>query len=155
MANNHYPLLSNELIPLAFHTLDEVEILAKRLIDIGYKDLDDLANCKKHKYPPIAIIIEPPKKLFRDGPNRTIMACMCQSRKRKPLYVNELLNHFDKIITNFDIVFYNRLLLEITNDKTRDMPTILTLEEAERIKNNPSLAKLVEMVKNAKKEDEQ
>ena len=56
-----YPLLSNSLIPLAFKTREEVETLAKKFVSLKYKDTDDLANCTKHKYPPVAVIVEPNK----------------------------------------------------------------------------------------------
>ena len=147
-----YPLLSNNLIPLAFKTREEVETLSKKLVSLKYKDTDDLVNCTKHKYPPVAVIVEPNKKAFRTGGGITVMACMCNSRRRKPLYVSDLLEHFDKVITNHDFVYHNLLLLKITSDKSRLKPQVLSLKEAEKIKGNPELEKLINMVKEATKE---
>ena len=144
-----YPLLSNSIIPLAYKNLEEIECLANKLIELGYRDLDDLVNCTKHKYRPIAVIIEPHKKIFRDGPSRTVMACMCSSRRRKPLYVNELLEHFEPIIINHDFVYHNLLLLQITKERKREMPKVLTLKEAEKVRGNKELEKLINMVKEA------
>ena len=79
------------------------------------------------------------------------MACMCSSRRRKPLYISDLLEHFDKIITNHDFVYHNLLLLKITSDKSRFEPQMLSLKEAERIKGNPELEKLIKMIKEAEK----
>ena len=146
-----YPLLSNNLIPLAFKTSEEVETLAKKLASLKYKDMNDLANCTKHNYPPVAVIVEPNKRLFESGGGRTVMACMCSSRKRKPLYISDLLEHFDKIITNHDFVYHNLLLLKITSDKSRFKPQVLSLKEAERIKDDPELEKLIKMIKEAKR----
>ena len=146
-----YPLLSNSLIPLAFKTREEVETLAKKFVSLKYKDTDDLANCTKHKYPPVAVIVEPNKKAFRAGGGITVMACMCNSRRRKPLYISDLLEHFEKVITNYDFVYHNLLLLKITSDKSRFKPQVLSLKEAEKIKGNPELEKLIKMVKEAAK----
>lgn len=146
-----YPLLSNNFIPIAFKTREEVDTLAKKLISLKYKDTDDLANCTKHKYPPVAVIVEPNKKTIRAGGGITVMACICGSRRRKPLYVSDLLEHFDKIITDHDFVYHNLLLLKITSDKSRFKPQVLSLKEAEKIKGNPELEKLINMVKEAAK----
>ena len=124
-----YPLSSNDLIPLAFKTIDEVEALAKKLLSLKYVDEDDLANCAKHNYPPVAVIVEPNKKSFRAGGSITVMACMCHSMRRKPLYIQDLLNNFDKIITSYDFVFHNLLLLEITNDPKRFNTGLYRLEK--------------------------
>ena len=147
-----YPLLSNNLIPLAFKTRDEVEHLAKKLISMGYSDKDNLVNCTKHKYPPVAVIVEPNKKSFRAGGGITIMACMCSSRRRKPLYISDLLNHFDKIIVHHDFVYHNLLLLDITSNKKRFAPQIMSFEEAEKIDDNPELKKLIKMIKDSTKD---
>ena len=146
-----YPLLSNNSIPLAFKTSEEVEALAKILASLKYKDMNDLANCTKHNYPPVAVIVEPNKRLFKSGGGITVMACMCSSRRRKPLYISDLLKHFDKIITNHDFVYHNLLLLKITSDKSRFKPQVLSLKEAEKIKDNPELEKLIKMIKEAEK----
>ncbi|MBO5578117.1 MAG: hypothetical protein J5955_03320 [Bacilli bacterium] len=146
-----YPLLSNDLIPLAFKTREEVEVLANKLVSLKYKDKDDLINCTKHKYPPVAVIVESNKKTFRAGGGITVMACLCNSRRRKPLYISDLLEHFDKIIVNHDFVYHNLLLLKVTSDKSRFKPQILSLKEAEKIKNNSELKKLIDMVKKATK----
>ena len=151
---NCYPLLSNNLIPLAFKTREEVETLAKKLVSLKYKDTNDLANCTKHEYPPVAVIVEPNKKAFRAGGGITIMACMCSSRRRKPLYISDLLEHFDKIIVNHDFVYHNLLLLKITSDKSRFKPQVLSLKEAEKIKDDPELEKLINMIKEATKTTE-
>lgn len=148
-----YPLLSNNLIPLAFKTKEEVETLAKKLVSLGFKDIGDFVNCTKHKYPPIAVIVEPNKKEFRAGGGITVMACMCSSRRRKPLFISDLLENFDKIITNHDFVYHNLLLLKITQDKSRFKPQILSLKEAEKIKNDPELEKLIDMIKEATKDN--
>ncbi len=144
-----YPLLSNDLIPLAFKTSEEVETLAKKLISLNYIDKDDLINCSKRDYPPVAVIIEPNKKIFRSSGGITVMASMCSSRGRKPLYISDLLEHFNKIIIDHDFVYHNLLLLKITSDKNRFDPQILSLKEAEKIKNNVEVKKLVDMVKEA------
>ena len=141
-----YPLLSNALIPLAFKNVDEVEKLAKKMVDLGYKDNDDLCNATKHKYPPIAVIIEPYKKIIRAGGGITVMACMCSSRRRKPLYIQDFLDNFDKIIIENDFVFHNLLLLKITNNKQRPKVGLYTLEEAKHIKNDARLKELIDMV---------
>ena len=56
-----YPLLGNDLMPLAFKTSEEVETLVKILASLKYKDMNDLANCTKHNHPPAAVIVEPNK----------------------------------------------------------------------------------------------
>lgn len=145
-----YPLLSNDLIPLAFKTREEVEVLSNKLVSIGYKDKDDLIHCTKHKYPPVAVMIEIKNKTFRAGGGITIMACMCSSRKRKPLYISDLLNHFEKIIIHHDFVYHNLLLIDITKDKSRFTPQILSLKEAKKLKDNSKLQVLIDMVKKAK-----
>ncbi len=141
------PLLSNDLIPLAFKTSEEVETLAKKLISLNYIDEDNLINCSKRNYPPVAVIVEPNKKSFRSSDNRTVMACICSSRGRKPLYISDLLKHFDKIIINHDFVYHNLLLLKITSDKNRFEPQILSLKEAKKIKNNKEVKTLIDLVK--------
>lgn len=132
-------------------TREEVEVLANKLVSLKYKDKDDLINCTKHKYPPVAVIVESNKKTFRAGGGITVMACLCNSRRRKPLYISDLLEHFDKIIVNHDFVYHNLLLLKVTSDKSRFKPQILSLKEAEKIKNNSELKKLIDMVKKATK----
>lgn len=145
------PLLSNELIPVVSKNADEIEYLAKRLISLGYIDKDDLANSNKHSYIPKFILIEPNKKIFRDGGGITILSCICSSRKIKPLYVNDLLEHFDKIIVNYDFVYLRLLLLKINLDRTRKTPQLLSLEEARKIKGNKRARNLINMVEEAKK----
>lgn len=144
-----YPLLSNDLILFAFKAREEVEALAKKLVSLNYKDTDDLVNCTKHEYPPVAVIVEPNNKTFRAGGGITVMACMCNSRRRKPLYISDLLEHFDKIIVNHYFVYHNLLLLKITSDKSRFKPQVPLLKEAEKIKGNSELEKLINMVKGA------
>ena len=146
-----YPLLSNNTIPLAFKSIDEVKLLANKLIELGYKDSDDLVNASKHKYPPIAVIVKPEEKEFTDGHSITIMACMCSSQKRKPLYINEFLHNIDKIIINHDFVYHNLLLLEITKMKNRPSGEILSLEEAKKRKGNNRLKELIDIVTMSKK----
>lgn len=144
-------LLSNESIPVVSKNADEIECLAKRLISFGYIDKDDLANSNKHSYIPKFILIEPNKKIFRDGGGITILSCICSSRKIKPLYVNDLLEHFEKIIVNYDFVYLRLLLLKINLDKTRETPQLLNLEEARKIKGNKRVIDLINMVEEAKK----
>ena len=79
------------------------------------------------------------------------MACMCNSRRRKPLYISDLFEHFEKVITNYDFVYHNLLLLKITSDKSRFKPQVLSLKEAKKIRGNPELEKLINMVKEATK----
>ena len=141
-----YPLLSNKMIPLAFKSVDEVEKLANKMVGFGYEDKDGLCNATKREYPPIAVIIEPGKKIIRAGGGITVMACMCSSRRRKPLYIQDLLDNFDKIIIENDFVFHNLLLLKITNNKKRPKVGLYTLEEAKHIKNDARLKELIELV---------
>ena len=105
-----YPLLSNKTIQLTSRDINDVESLAHKLVELGYEDRDDLCNVSKHKYPPIGMLVFPQSKYFRGGPSVTIMACMCSSRKRQPITPKCLLDNIDKIITNYDFVFYNLLL---------------------------------------------
>lgn len=144
-------LLSNELIPVVSKNADEIECLAKRLISLGYIDKDDLTNSSKHSYIPKFILIEPNKKIFRDGGGITILSCICSSRKIKPLYVNDVLEHFDKVIVNYDFAYLRLLLLKINLDKSREMPQLLSLEEARKIKGNKRIKDLINMVEKAKK----
>ena len=143
--------LSNESIPVVSKNSEEIEYLAKRLISFGYIDKDDLANSNKHSYIPKFIVIEPNKKIFRDGGGITILSCMCSSRKIKPLYVNDVLEHFDKIIVNYDFVYLHFLLFKINLDRSRETPRLLSLEEARKIKGNKRVKDLINMVEEAKK----
>ena len=144
-------LLSNELIPVVSKNADEIEHLAKKLISLGYINKDDLANSNKHSCIPKFILIEPNKKIFKDGGGITILSCMCSSRKIKPLYVNDLLEHFDKIIVNYDFVYLHLLLLKVNLDKSRTAPQLLNLEEARKTKGNKMIADFINMVEEAKK----
>lgn len=141
-----YPLLNNTVIPLAYKNVNEVEELAKKLVGLGYKDKDDLCNAAKHEYPPVAVIVEPHKKIIREGGGITVMACMCSSRRRKPLYIKDFLNNFEKIIEENDFVFHNLLLLKITNNSKRSKAGVYSLEKDKQIKNNNRLRELVKMV---------
>ena len=76
---------------------------------------------------------------------------MCSSRKIKPLYVNDLLEHFDKIIVNYDFVYLHLLLLKVNLDKSRTAPQLLNLEEARKTKGNKMIADFINMVEEAKK----
>lgn len=149
-----YPLLSNNKIPLAYEASEEIEALAKKLLALGYQDINDLVSCTKRKYPPVAVIVEANKKIFRTGGGITVMACMCSSRRRKPLYISDLLKHFDKIVVNHDFVYHNLLLLKITEDESRFKPQIISLKEAEKIKDDSKIEKLVRIINEVNKSDE-
>ena len=141
-----YPLLNNDLIPLVFKTREQVEKLAKRLVSLNYLDENDLSNCTQKSYLPAFLVVEPNKKILRFGGGITILACMCNSRERKPLNIDDFLDGFDKLITNYDFVFLNLLLLQVTKDKNRESPQILNLKQARKIKDNPRLAKIIKMI---------
>ncbi len=143
-------LLNNEYIPVVPKNADEIACLAKRLISIGYIDKDDLVSSNKHSYIPKFILVEPNKKIFRDGGGITILSCICSSRKIKPLYVNDVLEHFDNIIVNYDFVYLRLLLLKINLDKSRETPQLLNLEEARKTKGNKRVKDLINMVEEAK-----
>lgn len=149
-----YPLLSNNQIPLAYEASEEIEALAKKLIALGYQDINDLVSCTKHKYPKVAVIVEANRKIFRTSGGITIMVCMCSTRRRKPLYISDLLKHFDKIVVNHDFVYHNLLLLKITEDESRFKPQIISLKEAEKIKDDSKIEKLVRIINEVNKSDE-
>ncbi|HBN00647.1 MAG TPA: hypothetical protein DD384_05455 [Firmicutes bacterium] len=141
-----YPLLNNDLIPLVFKTREQVEELSKRLVSLNYLDENGLSNCTRKSYLPAFLVVEPNKKILRFGGGITILACMCNSRERKPLNIDDFLDGFDKLITNYDFVFLNLLLLQVTKDKNRESPQILNLKQARKIKDNPRLAKIIKMI---------
>ena len=115
---NCYPLLSNRTIQLTYDDPKEVEMLANNLVELGFEDRQDLCHASKHR--PIGILIYPHEKYFRGGPSITVMACMCSSRRRQPLTIKDLLSNLDKIITNYDFVYYNLLLLEIDQRREKN-----------------------------------
>ena len=106
-----YPLLTNKFIPLSYKSLDEIETLTKLL---KFKDINHLSHITKQNKRPISIILEIDKKIIRIGPGITAMAHICNSRRRKPLPIQTLLDNFDKIITNYDFVVYNNLLKRLS-----------------------------------------
>ena len=110
-----YPLLSNRIIQLIYGDANEVELLANKLVELGYEDRQDLCHASEHI--PIGMLIFPYEKYFRGSSSITVMACMCSSRKRQPLTPKDVMNHLDKIIINYDFVHWNLLLKE--NDKKR------------------------------------
>ena len=106
-----YPLLTNKFIPLSYKSLDEIETLTKLL---KFKDINHLSHVTKQNKRPISIILEIDKKIIRIGPGITAMAHICNSRRRKPLPIQTLLDNFDKVITNYDFVVYNNLLKRLS-----------------------------------------
>ena len=109
-----YPLLSNSIIQLTIDSLDAIIELANKLVNFGYQDPHDLCHVSLREYPPVAVLIKPNEKYFYSSQSGTIMACMCDARKRQPLRIKDILDNFERIIINYDFVFYNLLLLKAT-----------------------------------------
>lgn len=143
-----YPLLSNKFIPVKYCSREEIESFAEKMVELGFKDPDDLCNVSKKEYPPVSIFINTKEKAITHGPGITVMACICSSRKREVLSTKEILNNVDKIINNYDFVFYNLLLLEITNKHQGPKSGIYSIKEAEKINGDSKLKKLISIIKN-------
>lgn len=112
-----YPLLSNNIIQLTIDSLEAVEELTNKLVNFGYQDPHDLCHVSLHEYPPVAVLIKPNEKIIDSSQSGTIMACMCDARKRQPLRIKDILGNFERIIINYDFVFYNLLLLDADSKK--------------------------------------
>ena len=94
---------------------DDVKQMVKLLIKNGYTPLHGISNIDTINPYPVGITIDNKVRAF--WPNSTtIMACYISNHHARPLDAEDIVNNFDMLINNLDIIFYNKLLLKKNED---------------------------------------
>lgn len=101
-------------IPLRYKKLKDIEKLTKVLSDFGYTIEDSLLDITKLDKKPLALTIDTEKRKLSITQSVTIMACWCNGGL-SPLYINEFLDNFHRLMINKDEELYNKLII---NKKT-------------------------------------
>jgi len=110
---------------LSYKSYQGIDKLVKKLRTDGFSllhSLDDIPNLKEKI---IGICIDfDSKTVFQLG--ITSMAFWSNS-KRRPLYVEEIIKDYDRLITKKDFNYYTQLVEESFNDKDRPIGKVLRL----------------------------
>ena len=112
---------------LAYKTIDAIRELVELLKKEGYRILHGLENIKDDK-DIIGVCVDLDKKIFFHA-NTTCMAWWCTYYQAKPLYVEELIEYFDKLIIKKDFDFYKKLLKKTKNDPSRPEGVIISIRK--------------------------
>ena len=99
-------------ITLAISSIEDVNLLVKKLKEAGYVALFGLDDVYKMENKIVGVVVDNSKKTVYPT-NVTCMACWCSAYSRKPLYTNKALNNFEKLFIKQDEDFYNELLRKI------------------------------------------
>ena len=131
-------LISNHQYHVSPQSLEEIDTLVKLLKDRGYKIYHNLENVSNFKRMPIGLCIDNGFDNTNGGKcvfqaNATGMACYCNWSKRKPLYVKEVIDNFNKLIDELDIEFYNKLLDEGLKDTKRPSGFIVSIDNLQKL----------------------
>ena len=97
-----------------------------RLKNDGYSLHHGLDDCYKITERIIGICVDFENKTVFQL-NVTCMACWCDN-KRKPLYVEEINDNYERLISNKDYSFYNELVEKHSKDRNRSSGMILKLD---------------------------
>ncbi|MCQ2814835.1 MAG: hypothetical protein MJ227_00865 [Bacilli bacterium] len=98
-------------IPLVYKSKDDLKAVITICKKLNYKImhcLDDIDSIKEHI---VAIVLDTEyKEVFQS--NVTCMACWCSSSKepRKPLYADQFVENYEKLLIEKDDKFYNKMI---------------------------------------------
>ena len=103
---DYNPIRSNKKILLATKSIEKAQEVVDKLMPLGYsKDSHFSIGCDI-----VGVIVDPHEKTIGTSSSGTIMACMCSAYDITGLKIDLFLSNIDKIITNYDFVYYNKLL---------------------------------------------
>lgn len=126
-------------LPIAYKKPEEASRLAAFLLEKGFKG-------EPNPISPIdVIVVRVGQKSFDASDSITCIACWCGG-KRKPLYVEEFIDDYERIVVQGDVDFYEQLVRLNNLDEKRPGGGILSADEAKRIKGDKRLQELIEMV---------
>lgn len=110
---------------LSYKSYQGIDKLVKKLSFDGFSLFHGLENVYSLKEKIIGICIDfDSKVVFQLG--ITSMAFWSNS-KRRPLYVEEIIKDYDRLITKRDFSYYNQLVDDSFNDKDRPIGKVLRL----------------------------
>ena len=121
-------------IPLAYHDEDEIKELVNFLEPKGYEILHGLNDVDSLKYPVVAVAVDTEEKTVSQS-TVTSMAFWCMNKYR-PLFIDEFIKHYERIVDNQDVDFYNQLLEEYMNDKDRPIAELFVFDDEKPAKPN-------------------
>ena len=130
---------------LAYKDKNQIKELITFLKGKGYKntyELDD-GNIDHMRIP--AINVDSDNKIIRSE-SSTIMCCWC-SYNRKPLYIDEFINLYQRIVVNKDYDYYHYLTKKNYLDSSRHSGRLVSIDEMKYIKDNPKINRIITLIK--------
>ncbi len=101
-------IVKDYYIPLAYRSFDQVKVIVEFLKEKGFHISEYLLNHIDDKRYIPALIVDVDKNELRTT-SGTIMACWCSSN-RKPLYIDEFIPLYERLIVKKDYKYYNHIV---------------------------------------------
>lgn len=108
---------------LSYKSLEGIKLFCTKLKEIGYEIYTGLDAPESISNKVIGICVDLDNKVVYQL-NVTCMACFSNG-KRKPLYVEETIKYFDRLILDKDYEYYEKLIKEKSLDKDRPFGVVL------------------------------